>query len=284
MNEKDLGTNVHNDWCPGCGNFAILNAVKSVLGELKSEGLPLEKVVLVSGIGQHAKMVDYLNVNSFYSLHGRVTPAASGIKIAKPELQVIGFAGDGDAYGEGIEHLIFAAKRNIDITMLIHDNRVYALTTGQSTPTSPLGFKGRSTPAGTREAPLNPLKLILASGATFIARSYTGKIAHLKKTIKEAILHKGFSLVDILQVCVTFNNLYEYYNQRVYEISGHDHYDYDRALKIISEWDYNADAPIALGTFYIRDALTLEEFYQHLPNLSEAERQQGIADLLKTYS
>ena len=136
MNEKDLGTTVPNDWCPGCGNFAILSAIKSVLTELQSESLPLQKVVLVSGIGQHAKIVDYLNLNSFYSLHGRVTPAASGIKIAKPELQVIGFAGDGDAYGEGIEHLIFAAKRNIDITMLIHDNRVYALTTGQSTPTS----------------------------------------------------------------------------------------------------------------------------------------------------
>jgi len=283
MNEKDLGTTVHNDWCPGCGNFAILSAIKSVLAELQSEGLPLQKVVLVSGIGQHAKIVDYLNLNSFYSLHGRVTPAASGIKIAKPELQVIGFAGDGDAYGEGIEHLIFAAKRNIDITMLIHDNRVYALTTGQSTPTSPLGYKGRSTPAGTRELPLNPLSLMLASGATFIARGYTGKIAHLKKTIKEAILHKGFSLVDILQVCVTFNNLYDYYNQRVYEISEHDPYDYDKALKMIGEWDYNSDRPIALGTFYVKDALTLEEFYQELPHLSEIERQQGIKALLKAY-
>jgi len=284
MNEQDLGTKVHNDWCPGCGNFAILSAIKSVLNELKDEGLKLENVVLVSGIGQHAKIVDYLNLNSFYSLHGRVTPAASGIKLAKPGLQVIGFAGDGDAYGEGIEHLIFAAKRNIDITMLIHDNRVYALTTGQSTPTSPLGFKGRSTPAGTREAPLNPLKLMLASGATFIARSYSGKIAHLKKTIKEAILHKGFSLVDILQVCVTFNNLYDDYNRRVYELSGHDPYDYDRALKIMGEWDYNSEAPIALGTFYKRDALTQEGFYQALPELNEAERDQRIEALLKSYA
>jgi 2-oxoglutarate ferredoxin oxidoreductase subunit beta len=194
----NLGTYAPNTWCPGCGNFAIMNAIKSVIAELNSDGTALEDIVLVSGIGCHAKIVDYININSFYSIHGRVTPAAEGIKLANPRLKVIGFAGDGDAYGEGIEHLIFGAKRNIDITMIVHNNRVYGLTTGQYTPTSPLGFHSRSTPRGTAEEPLNPLEVMLASGATYIARGTSHGIELLKKLFKEAILHKGFSLVDVL--------------------------------------------------------------------------------------
>src|SRR3989338_10004173 len=156
MSQINLGTYAQNTWCPGCGNFAILSAIKAVCSELNQEGLPLEDIVLVSGIGCHAKIVDYINLNSFYSIHGRVVQAAEAIKLTNPGVKVIGFAGDGDAYGEGLEHLIFAAKRNIDITMLIHNNRVYGLTTGQYTPTSPLGFRGRSTPEGTKELPINP--------------------------------------------------------------------------------------------------------------------------------
>ncbi|OGB90696.1 2-oxoglutarate synthase, partial [candidate division WOR-1 bacterium RIFCSPHIGHO2_01_FULL_53_15] len=190
----DIETHARNDWCPGCGNFAILNAVKAVLAELQGEGASLDDVVLVGGIGQHAKMLDYINVNSFYSLHGRPLPPAEGIKLANPKTKVIVFSGDGDAYGEGIEHLIFAAKRNIDITLIVHDNRVYALTTGQVTPTSPQGFKSRSIPSGNLERPINPLELILAAGATHIARGYSANLPLLKRQIKEAILHKGFSL------------------------------------------------------------------------------------------
>ncbi|MBI2251218.1 MAG: 2-oxoacid:ferredoxin oxidoreductase subunit beta, partial [Armatimonadetes bacterium] len=230
MNQKNLASYAQNTWCPGCGNFAILNSIKSVINILNEEGFPLEKIVLVSGIGCHAKIVDYLNINSFYSIHGRVVPAATGIKLANPDLKVIGFAGDGDAYGEGLEHLIFAAKRNIDITMIIHNNRVYGLTTGQYTPTSPLGFKGRSTPQGTKESPLNPLELILASGGTFISRGYSNKMDLLKKTLKEAVLHKGFSMLDVLQVCVTFFNIYEYYNQKVYELKEHNPQNYLDAM------------------------------------------------------
>jgi len=250
---KDLGTRAPNTWCPGCGNFAILNAIKSVLNELSEEGLPLENIVLVSGIGCHAKIVDYINVNSFYSIHGRVFPPATGIKMANPNLKVIGHAGDGDAYGEGLEHLIFAAKRNTDITAIIHNNRVYGLTTGQYTPTSPVGFKGRSTPSGTTEHPINPLEIMLASGATFLARGTSHGLDLLKKIFKEAILFKGFALVDVLQVCVTYYNMYEYYDKRVYELKDHDPADYNRALAKIREWDYNADAPIALGVLYKKE-------------------------------
>ena len=259
MSQIKLETYAKNTWCPGCGNFAILNAIKMALGELNAEGVPLENIVLVSGIGCHAKIVDYLNVSSFYSLHGRVVPVAEGIKLANSGVKVVGFAGDGNAYGEGIEHLIFAAKRNIDITMIIHNNRVYGLTTGQYTPTSPLGFKGRSTPGGTSELPINPLELMLSSGASFLARGTSRHIELLKDIFKEAILHKGFSLVDVLQVCFTYYNMYEYYDKRVYELKEHNPEDRNQALNKIREWDYNSDSPIASGVLYKKELPTFEE-------------------------
>lgn len=258
----NLNTNAKNTWCIGCGNFAILNAIKAVINELVTEGLPVENIVLTAGIGCHAKLVDYVNVNSFYSLHGRAIPPAAGIKISDPRLKVIAHSGDGDAYGEGIEHLIFAAKRNIDITVLVHNNRVYGLTTGQYTPTSPEGYKGRSTPFGTKEKPMNPLEIMLASGATFIARGTSGAIPSLKKVIKEAITHKGFSIVDILQTCVTYYNMYDYYDKRVYELEGHDPYNYDQALGKIREWDYNKDANIPIGLFYKKESPVFEESFR----------------------
>lgn len=282
MEQRNLGTYAQNTWCPGCGDFAILSAIKVVLGEVEKEGVSLDNVVLVSGIGCHAKIVDYINANSFYSIHGRVVPVAEAIKLANPQIKVIGFAGDGDAYGEGLEHLIFAAKRNIDITMIIHNNRVYGLTTGQYTPTSPLGFRGRSTPDGTKELPINPLELMLASGATFIARGYSHGIELIKAIFKEAILHKGFSLVDILQVCVTYFNMYEYYNKTVYELKDHDPQNFDSALHRIKEWDYNSQAPISLGVFYKKETATFEErFLQDKPK--NADRDLKIKELLKTY-
>jgi 2-oxoglutarate ferredoxin oxidoreductase subunit beta len=280
MSALNLATYAQNTWCPGCGNFAIMNAIKTVLAELNAEGLPMENVVLLSGIGCHAKIADYLNVNSFYSLHGRVVPAAEGIKLANPNLKVIGFAGDGDAYGEGIEHLVFAAKRNIDITMIIHNNRVYGLTTGQYTPTSPLGFRGRSTPRGTAEAPINPLEVMLASGATYLARGTSHGIELLKKIFKEAILHKGFSLVDCLQVCVTYYNMYEYYDKHVYELKDHDARDYNQALSKIREWDYNKESAIALGAFYKKEASSFEEKFLS-PKKEARDRDLLIRELLK---
>lgn len=278
MNNISLNTNAKNTWCPGCGNFAILSAFNLALKELAGEGLSLENVVLVSGIGCHGKIVDYINVNSFYSLHGRAVPAAQGIKLGSPNLKVICFSGDGDAYGEGIEHLIFAAKRNIDITMIIHNNRVYGLTTGQYTSTSPYGFKGRSTPSGTKELPINPLELMLASGATFLARGASHGMDLLKALFKEAILHKGFSLVDVLQTCVTYFNTYEYYHKKVYKLDGHNTVDFNEALNKIREWDYNKEAPIALGVFYKKELPTFEESILRPPILKDekAARIKGI--------
>jgi 2-oxoglutarate ferredoxin oxidoreductase subunit beta len=258
---KELGTYAQNTWCPGCGNFGILNTTKKALIQLQEDGLDPNNVVLVSGIGCHAKLVDYVNTNSFYSIHGRVPPPMTGIKLANPDLVVIGHAGDGDAYGEGIEHLIFSAKRNLDLTFIVHNNRVYGLTTGQFTPTSPPDFKGRSTPEGSPEEPLNPIELMLSAGATFVARGYTRKMKHLQSLIKAAINHKGFSFIDVLQPCFTFFNTYDFYNERVYEFSQPDHDAADRKAAFVKaqEWAYGEGEQIPIGIFYQVKKPTYEE-------------------------
>lgn len=277
---RSLITGAQNTWCPGCGNFTLQHTLKNVLADHENEGKSLDDVVLVTGIGCHAKMADYLNINSVYTLHGRTLPVATGIKLANPDLTVICCAGDGDVYAEGLDHLIFAAKRNLDITLIVHNNRVYGLTTGQYTPTSPLGFKGKSTPSGTTEYPFNPVELMLASGATYIARGYTKKMPLLQSLIHDGIAHKGFAFIDVLQICATFFNMTDYYQPRIYELSGHDAADFDAACKKAREWDYNRDAPIALGRIYRR---TLPTFESHFPTrtMTAEEREQSIAGLLK---
>jgi len=235
-----LITPVQNTWCPGCGNFSIQHMMRSAIAEIsEEEGIPIEKFVLLGGIGCHGKLMDYLNVNSLYTIHGRSIPAATGIRLANRDLRVICHVGDGDIYAEGLDHLIFAAKRNTDITVIVHDNRVYGLTTGQYTPTSPTGFRGKSTPEGSIERPLNPLDLMLSAGATFIARGYSHGIEQLQTLFKEAILHKGFSFVDVLQVCVSYFNMYESYNRRTYSVEGNDAASFDQAQEIIRRWSYD---------------------------------------------
>jgi 2-oxoglutarate ferredoxin oxidoreductase subunit beta len=272
LDPNNLISRAKNLWCPGCGNFAIQHALKEVLAGLDNEGHPIENVVLVAGIGQHGKTFDFMNLNGFYSLHGRTIPVAAGIKLANPDLNVICAAGDGDCYAEGLDHLIFGAKRNLDITVLVYDNRVYALTTGQFTPTSPYGYKGRSTPGGEHELPINPLDLMLGSGASFIARAYTRQHEQLKRVIREAILHRGFSFVDILQICATYNDLTEYYNARVYEWDEADATDYTAAYKKAREWDYNREARIGIGVMYRKDAPVWEDSYPVPVPLSDEEK------------
>lgn len=274
-----LITDAKNTWCPGCGNFAIEHALKDVIGALVDEGKNEENFVLVSGIGCHAKIADYLAVNSFYAIHGRTLPVASGIKLANQDLTVVACAGDGDTYAEGLDHLIFAAKRNQDLTVIVHDNRVYGLTTGQYTPTSYEGFRGRSTPGGIRERPINPLELMLASGATFVARTYTRKIDHLRQVLKAAILHRGFSFVDVLQICATYNNLTGYYNDRVYLLEGHDTADMTGAMAKAREWNYSTDAPIALGVFYEEDVP--DEPWPEMGGVGRQERESLIEEILR---
>jgi 2-oxoglutarate ferredoxin oxidoreductase subunit beta len=216
--ESDFFSALENQWCPGCGNFGILRAVKSALVELQ---IAPHQLLMVSGIGQAGKFPHYLKCNLLNGLHGRALPAAAAVKLVNPELTVIAVGGDGDGYGEGGNHFMHSLVRNTDITYLVHDNRVYALTKGQASPTSDPGFVTKTTPQGTGEA-LNPLAIAIAANCSFVARGFAGDPEHLSQIIVQAIQHKGFALVDILQPCVSYNhvNTYEFYQKRVYKLGG----------------------------------------------------------------
>lgn len=204
-------------WCQGCGNFVILECLKTALEELKKD--PSE-VLIAAGIGQGAKIPQYISANSFCGLHGRGLPAAVGAKIANESLTVILSTGDGDSYGEGGNHFIHNIRRNVDITHLVHDNQIYGLTKGQASPTSIEGLVTGVQPDGNMDIPFNPILIAIAAGAGFVARGFTGRKEHLITLIKEAIEFNGYALVDILQPCVSFNktNTYAWYNERVYEL------------------------------------------------------------------
>lgn len=234
---KDYESDVENKWCPGCGNFGILSALKNALVALD---ISPEQLLLVSGIGQAAKTPHYLNCNLFHGLHGRALPLATGAKIANHELTIVVHTGDGDCYGEGGNHFLHAIRRNIDLTVLVHNNKVYGLTKGQASPTSDLGMVTSMQHRGTVSESLNPLSLALVMGAGFVARGFSGHTDHLSGLIQAAISYKGFSLVDILQPCVSFNhvNTYEWYNQRVYDLKEVIAIaeDWEKAITLSRQW------------------------------------------------
>ncbi|KKQ24247.1 MAG: 2-oxoacid:ferredoxin oxidoreductase subunit beta [Candidatus Roizmanbacteria bacterium GW2011_GWC2_37_13] len=204
-------------WCPGCGDWGIGIAIKQAFVQL---GFDPSGVAVVFGIGCSGNMNDFLNAYAIHSLHGRAIPNAIGIKLANHNLPVVAIVGDGDCYGEGGNHLIHACRGNHDITVIVHDNGVYGLTTGQVAPTASKGFKSKSTPSGIIEIPINPLSLAITSGATFVAQAFAGDANGTIALIKEGVNHKGFSLINILQPCVTFNkiNTYQYYLQKTYKL------------------------------------------------------------------
>ena len=223
-------------------------------------------------------------LNSFYSIHGRVVPVATGIKLTNPDLNVIGFEGDGDAYDEGLSHVISGAKRNTDITLVIHDNRIFALTTGQFTPTSPEGFHGKSTPGGSPEEPINPIALMLTAGATFVARVYAGNPLHFRKVLLAAIKHKGFSFVDVLQPCISFFNTARSYNQRVYKLEdiNHNSKSFEEAMERAREWNYSdADKDIPIGIFYQTQKPTYEELVLQGKHLRKSKISNNFSRVLK---
>ncbi len=264
MKKINLQTKAQNTWCPGCFNFVILTAVQEVISELIEEKKLAQKdVAIVTGIGCHGKMFDYLNLNGFYGLHGRVIPTAIGIKLGNPKLTVIGFGGDGDTFAEGISHFLHACNMNPDIVMIVHDNQVFALTTGQMTPTTEKDYKGPSLPSGKKTEPINPIALAMSAGASFVARSSAVDKKHLKRTIKEAINHKGFSFVDVLQPCITFHNSASYLSKHIYDLKkkGHNPKDFNKAFQKALEWNYSLDEKlhIPVGVFYKERRKTLEE-------------------------
>lgn len=214
---KDYDSEFDNKWCPGCGNFSILSAMKDAFVGME---IPPEKLLIVSGIGQAGKTPHFLKCNMFHGLHGRALPVATGAKLANHDLTILVNSGDGDCYAEGGNHFLNAVRRNIDITLLVHNNRVYGLTKGQASPTSDVGMTTKIQPQGVLAEPFNALAVALSLGAGFVARGFSGNEKQLAQLITEAMLYKGFSFIDILQPCVSFNriNTYGWYKERVYNL------------------------------------------------------------------
>ncbi len=245
----------HPAWCPGCGNFGILTAFKNAMVDL---GIEPHELTVVSGIGQSGKFPHYIRCNTFNGLHGRTLPVATGIRLANHEMRVLAFAGDGDCYGEGGNHFIHAIRRNVNVKLFVHDNQVYGLTKGQASPTTMEGVKTKNQPFGVFSEQLNPVALAVALDCSFVARGFSGDTGHLRDLMKEAVNHKGFTLVDILQPCVIFNkvNTHEWYKDRVYHIEP-DHDSADRVSAFQKSLECGDRIPI--GVIYKNDRPILEE-------------------------
>jgi len=282
IDPKTFETNIQLTWCPGCGNYGIWMALKSAILKL---GIPSHKVVVVYGVGCHGNMRDWMGVYGVEELHGRAIPFAQGVKMSNTDLTVIAVVGDGDSMGEGGNHFIHAAKRNPNITVLVHDNQVYGLTTGQAAPTAQKGFVTKSTPTGVIDEPINPVSLALTVGGTFAARSFAGDIPHLSETIATAITHKGFSVVDVLQPCVTFDKIhtYQWYRDRIYKLdASYDAKDKKIAREKMFEWGEK----IPVGVIYQETKPTSEEIegaLEHGPLYGQSLDFQKREELLSIF-
>jgi len=270
-------------WCPGCGNFTILECLKTALEQL---GKDPSEVLIAAGIGQAAKTPQYISANAFCGLHGRSLPAAVATKIANERLTVIVDTGDGDSYGEGGNHFIHNIRRNVDITHFVHDNQIYGLTKGQASPTSMMGLITGVQTDGNFNEPLNPVLLAIACGAGFVARAFTGHKEHLISLMKQAIEYKGYALVDILQPCVSFNktNTFAWYNQRVYELDE----SYDCKNKITAmQKAMEFDDRIPIGLLYREDKATYHQknavLSQGIPLLDRKTDPNFVNQLIKSY-
>lgn len=284
MDIKDFKSNDEIAWCPGCGNFGILNAVKKMLVKLNK---PPKDILLVSGIGQAAKLPHYVKCNCFNGLHGRALPVAAAAKIANRNLTVLVTTGDGDCYGEGGNHLIHNIRRNIDITVIVHDNQIYGLTKGQASPTTDPEYVTKIQEEGVVLEPLHPLEMAVALGAGFVARGYSLDIEHLSWLMEEGIRHKGFSLIDVLQPCVSFNkkNTFEWYSKRVYKLNDDSSYnpeDKMAAYEKAHEWGDR----IPIGIIYKVEKETYEKkrgLSQRIPLVEEQIENIDITSVLSEF-
>ena len=278
---EDYG-NYETAWCPGCGNHSILVAVKNALVSLELEP---SRVLFVSGIGQAAKAPHYLNANVFNGLHGRALPVATGAKLSNTSLTVIVESGEGCSYGEGGNHFLAAIRRNIDITMIVHDNQVYGLTKGQSSPTSMEGFVTKTQPTGVVSSPFNPIAVAVTMKAGFVARGFSGKVDHLTELISQGIRHKGFSLIDVLQPCVSFNkvNTFAWYNQRCYELPpDYNPFVWAEAISVSQEFGER----IPIGVIYQNDRSPFEDHFAVLgkgPLAMQDVNLEALKDIMNSY-
>ncbi len=260
-------------WCPGCGDFGVVAAVESAVKRLQ---IPPYDVVIVSGIGCSSNLPHFLSSYGFHAIHGRALPVAEGIRWANHGLTVIGTGGDGDGFGIGAGHFVHAMRRNVDLTYVTMDNQIYGLTTGQASPTSMMGQKTKSTPTGVIEHPIDPIALALASGATYIARGFSGDVKQLTDLIVAGIQHRGFAFVDVFSPCVTYNklNTFDFFRQRVYKLesAGHDPSDIVAAWQRALEWGDK----IPIGLFYKTDRPTYEDLEEVLAAGPLARQSAGL--------
>ncbi len=278
MTNNNILTPVKSTWCPGCFNFQILAGVKNFLESEIKKGKKKDDFAMVAGIGCHAKIYDYLNLNGINTLHGRVLPTCLGLKMGNPNLNVLGFSGDGDAYAEGMGHLIHAARYNSNFKYLVHDNQVFALTVSQPTPTSKIGFIDKTNPQGVKLHPLNPIKLMLVSGAGFVARVFAD-IKQIEWVLKEANKHEGFAFIEILQPCITFQPQ-KGYKEKSYSLQdkkiNYDKSNLQEALKKADEFDYNIldeKTKIPTGIFYQNPNSKNRVFENLLPQTLELKKK-----------
>ena len=277
--EKELTLDFYDgpvgpDWCPGCGDFGVLNAMKRAA--LKLELMPHE-LMFVSGIGCSSNLPGFIHSYGVHSLHGRAVPVATGIKLANPDLHVVITGGDGDGYGIGMGHFIHAMRRNLDLTYVVMDNQIYGLTTGQASPTTMKEVRTKTTPRGNAELPINPLALAIVSGATYVARGFSGDTRHLADLFAGAIAHRGFALVDVFSPCVTFNkvNTYAWFKKRVYNLDEEDGYDPEDAQAALAkafEWGDR----IPLGLIYRSEQPTYEDSEPVLRRGAPAVQPLGV--------
>lgn len=269
------------EWCPGCGNFGILKSIKQALVNLGKEP---HEVFIASGIGQSSKLPHYLKCNMFNGLHGRSLPPAIGAKIANHEMTVLAVAGDGDCYGEGGNHFIHNVRRNPNITLIVHDNQIYGLTKGQASPTSEPGMKTKIQNHGVFNTPLNPLAMAISLDCSFVSRGYAGDTLHLTDLIEKAIDHRGFSLVDVLQPCVSFNklNTFKWYSERVYKMDEAEYSRDDRVRAFERSLEWGEKIP--LGVFYKKEKPIFEDNFDVLNSSTlvkskvETEKMDDLID------
>lgn len=264
---------VDPDWCPGCGDFGVLRGLQRAAGKL---GIQPKDLMVVSGIGCSSNLPGYIHAYGFHGLHGRAVALASGMKLGNPDLNVVVTGGDGDGYGIGIGHFIHAMRRNMDLTYIVMNNMTYGLTTGQASPTTPKTTPTKSTPEGNIETPINPLALAMVSGATFVARGFSGEINHLTDLFAEAIQHKGFALVDVFSPCVTYMNMYQFFKQKVYtlEKTDYDPTNWEKALLKSYEWGDQ----IPLGVFYRTEAPTYDQQDSAYKHGSPVKQTLGLSN------
>jgi 2-oxoglutarate ferredoxin oxidoreductase subunit beta len=256
-------TNNPTSWCPGCGNFSILDTLNKTLFDV---GLKPQDVLLVSGIGQAAKLPHYIHAHGLNTLHGRALPSALGAHVANTTLKIILNSGDGDTYGEGGNHLMHNIRRNIDIVHIVHNNQVYGLTKGQGSPTTPLGQITRLQFDGMRSEEIRPLALAISLGCGFVARSFSGDSEHLGEMIKAAMDYKGYALIDVMQPCVSFNkiNTFKWYKDRAFKLS--DDYNPMDKIKAFEMAQMFGDEGIPMGILYKENK---SDFMARIPHITK---------------